>query len=107
MYEQLIPVSAMRRYLDKFFIYKEDVGFICNNPIFLDCSFFGINGLNKWRVYPDDGSVTTMPGDVVIFEPVRDIISSSVNEKLINGLRYARIVYTSMPEEGSYGYNNY
>lgn len=107
VYEQLIPVSAMESYQGKFYIYKEDVRGICDNPVFLDCSFFGINGLNQWRVYPDDGSVTTIPGNLFIFEPISAINSSNINEKLIDGLIYARIVYTSMPEEnGGYYYDN-
>lgn len=90
VYEQLIPSNSY--YPDPFYFPKSILA--VDKPIFLEAFGFG-----RWGSFPCEVRINEYNVDSV-----------QVNNLGINtgAWDYIRIVYTSMPEEGSYyGYNNY
>lgn len=88
VYEQLIPHDGDPNHKYNTIFYSQDIA--VEKPIFLEAQCIMRNGV--------------CPCNIVSYVTEFEAMSTGNRE----GIRYIRVVYTSMPEEGDYyGYNNY
>lgn len=101
VYEQLIPYNMVDTIPIHHIDYAGEI-FAIDNPMIISCNFIG-DGIciHTDCVYPD----FTLPDQAMSFPEVRNNNTIIINQERI---KFVKIVYTSMPEEGDYyGYNNY